>query len=165
MTSRLYMDCEFNALGGQLISMALVSTRGEEWYQSLGVPEDCDPWVRENVIPVLGIAPVSEKAFLTSLEAFLGPLGGCEIFADWPADFEHLCACMSKIGARNGYRVPIECDLRLITGADPKPLLPHNALSDARALRDWHIGLTARRKWDHDYEGEESRRRVKGSGW
>lgn len=32
---RLYLDTEFNGFGGSLISAALVSTGGHEWYEVL----------------------------------------------------------------------------------------------------------------------------------
>lgn len=139
--TRAYIDTEFNGLGGELISMAIITDRGEEWYQVRHVPKrhSCDSWVWENVVPVLGQEAIGDKSFLASLEAFLRPLDRCRFIADWPADFEHLSACMTRIGAMSGYRMPIECTMRLLRSGDLAPVTPHNALSDARALKVWHL--------------------------
>ena len=143
--TRAYIDTEYNGLGGELISMAIVTDVGEEWYQVRQVPKraGCDSWVWENVVPVLGQEAVGDKSFLASLEAFLKPLDRCRFIADWPADFEHLSACMTRIGAMSGYRMPIECTMRLLRSGDVQPVVPHNALSDARALKAWHEGHCA----------------------
>jgi hypothetical protein len=46
---------------------------------------------------------------------------------------------MSELGAELGYRLPIECTMTLLRGSpDIAPEIPHNALSDARALMKWH---------------------------
>jgi|SRR5882672_5214838 len=146
---RLFLDTEFNGFGGELISMALVSEDGREWYQirQLDDEDGLDPWVIEHFIPKLGDkASLSNVEFSLSLQAFLSEFDGCEIMADWPADFEHLCAWMNKMGRSGGWLIPIECTMRLIRGDDTiYPVNPHNALSDARALRDWWIRRIAQR--------------------
>jgi hypothetical protein len=135
---RLYLDTEFNGFGGELISMALVSDAGHEWYQvrkMTGAP--CE-WVSENVIPKLDKLPLESHEFRASFQAFISRFDGCEIIADWPADFEHFCDLLTGIGAEAGYSIPMECTMRLIRGGEITPTNPHNALSDARALCDWH---------------------------
>lgn len=42
---RIYVDCEFNGFGGELMSMALVAEDGREWYNVLPLPRDIEPWV------------------------------------------------------------------------------------------------------------------------
>lgn len=138
---KLYLDCEYNGLNGGLISMAMVSERNSEWYCVVDVPREIDPWVAEHVIPYLGEEPIGEKAFLHSLEAFLLEAGGAEVYADWPADFEHLSRALTAISARKGFKLLLECTMHLIESDELHPAVPHNALSDARALRDWHVGL------------------------
>lgn len=138
---RIYIDCEFNGLGGSLISMALVTESGDEWYEVLELPEGetLDPWVAEHVMPLLGKEPISADEFRAKLHSFLRQFDGCEAMGDWPADFEHLCSQMSFIGADLGFWLPIECSMHLIKGSpEIKSKIPHHALSDARALRDWH---------------------------
>ena len=136
---KLFLDCEFNEFGGELISMALVSEDGKhEFYEVLRYPEKPGAFVAEHVLPKLGKMAIGEKDFDEELARFQGWEPDCEIYADWPADFEHLCACLSRAGRAQGFSIPIECSMHLIRGdATIAPENPHNALSDARALRDW----------------------------
>jgi hypothetical protein len=41
--TRIAVDCEFNSFGGQLISMALVTEHGDEWYMQLELPDNLGP--------------------------------------------------------------------------------------------------------------------------
>lgn len=136
---RIFLDTEFNEFGGELISMALVSEYRHEWYQVRKMTGAPGEWVSEHVIPKLDKLPLDGPEFRASFAAFIGQFSGCEIIADWPADFEHFCALLSGAGAAAGFSIPIECTMRLIRGGDIQPENPHNALSDARALRDWYL--------------------------
>ncbi len=139
---RIYLDTEFNGFGGELISLALVSEEGMEWYETLPLPEVVHPWVAEHVVPFIQKKPIAKEDFVASLADFLVCFADqAEIIADWPADFEHLCVLMTSVGADRGYSIPIECRMTLLRGSpEIAPAVPHNALSDARALRDWHLG-------------------------
>lgn len=135
---RLFLDCEFNEFQGDLISMALVGEDGSEWYEVLAIPEKPGAFVAKHVLTKLEKEPLGGPKFYANLAQFLARYDGCEIIADWPADFEHFGACLSAIGADLGWKLPIECTMRLVRGdATIDPENPHNALSDARALRDW----------------------------
>ena len=68
--TNLYIDTEFNEFGGELISMALVTGTGFEFYEVLECPNP-GPWVKENVIPILGKEPVSKEVFQDKLFNFL----------------------------------------------------------------------------------------------
>ena len=140
---RLFLDCEFNGLGGQLISMALVDAGTKEWYETVPIIEEINPWVAEHVVPFIHKEPIKQTDFLASLAAFLKDYDGCEIIADWPADFEHLCSAMTSIGAEDEWCIPISCTMRLQHSGELAPKIPHNALSDARALRDWYLKSAA----------------------
>ena len=145
--SRLFLDTEFNGFQGELISMALVSAEGYEWYRTVRFVEKPDPWVADNVLPWLG--KVTEMTTRhcdahgelgKSLQAFLSSYRDCEIIADWPADFEHFASLLTGIGADGGFKEAFPCTMRLINvPGQLKPEVPHNALSDARALRDWWL--------------------------
>lgn len=139
----LFLDTEFNEFGGELISMALVAEDGREWYQVRKMTSAPGEWVSEHVIPKLDKLPLEGHEFRASFHAFISNFNGAEIIADWPADFEHFCDLLTGIGADAGFSIPLECTMRLIRGGDIQPENPHNALSDARALRDWYLAEKA----------------------
>lgn len=137
---RIYLDTEFNGFGGQLISMAMVTEGRHEWYGVKELPEEVNPWVAEHVVPKLGQEPWHQFVFLSAFSDFITQFPDCEIIADWPADFEHFNAVMSELGRTRGFSIPMEYTMRFVKGdATIAPENAHNALSDARALRDWHL--------------------------
>lgn len=146
---RLFLDTEFNGFGGDLISLALVSEDGREWYGILPTPDIPDKWVGEHVYPFLDIADypdarMTAPAFQASLAKFLIQFPDAEIIADWPSDFEHLCYMMTYAGQQAGWRIPINCTMRLIRVEGIEPAIAHNALSDARALKEAYMRQYAR---------------------
>lgn len=133
----LYLDTEFNGFDGQLISLALVSSEdGEEFYGVLPLPSKIHPWVKEHVIPYLVQDSEPHHMFRSRLALYLLRHQHETIIADWPADFVHLLECLYE---PNGMSYKIELDFRLVNSGKLDPVIPHNALSDARALMYWHI--------------------------
>jgi hypothetical protein len=131
---RLWIDCEFNGYGGELISMALVDEDGLEWYESLGCAA-ADPWVAANVIPVLDIVSTSRPLMQESLERFLGAYASVHIVSDWPDDIRYFCELLITGPGTRIKTPPLTCEVLRI---DPISARPHNALADARALRLAH---------------------------
>lgn len=141
---KLFLDTEFNGFGGELISLALVAEDGREWYGVLPLPGKIDKWVQEHVVPFLDIEGkyslyALKHEFQASLAKFLIQFPDAEIIADWPSDFEHLCYMMTYAGQQAGWRIPINCTMRLKRIDGVKPEIPHNALSDARALKEAYL--------------------------
>lgn len=138
-TERLYLDCEFNGFGGELISMALVSDSGREWYAVLPEPRVWNEWVHANVLPVLSslkptIYANSREEFRVSLQAFLSHFSNPIIVADWYTDLVHFFGAYA--GRDHTESMAYPCRAELATALpDGSPEFPHNALSDARALR------------------------------
>jgi hypothetical protein len=133
----LYVDTEFNGHGGALISMAVVSDDGREWYEVHECPDPIHPWVAEHVMPKLRKPAVSGAAFRQSLHQFLDQFDTPTVFVDWPADLVHFFN--SFVGETYENVLRLSCKAILFQGkAEFTPDDPHNALSDARALRDWH---------------------------
>ncbi len=134
----LYLDTEFNGFGGSLISIALFDPEGMDFYMALDLGAYIiDPWVAEHVIPVLGkVLPVPYRMVQGTILSYLArkpkPL---VIVADWPADFEHLFRLMNT-GAP--WCVDIPLSAVLVSSPELHPDVPHNALSDAKALAEWH---------------------------
>lgn len=136
---RLYLDCEFNGFAGELISMALVADDGREWYAVLPEPGVWDKWVFENVFPVLKspkptIEAKSREEFRQSLHSFLLQFDNPTIVADWYVDLVHFFHSFE--GKDHQLTIAYPCKVELIlNGPDIEPDVPHNALSDARAIR------------------------------
>ena len=144
---RYFLDTEFNGFAGELISLALVPEHGDqEFYAVLPLPDHVHSWVQRNVVPYLHSVPVGLGGDRTSrLEAATGLahyLAGDEdpvIIADWPEDIAHFCALlvtgpgdMAPVGS---LRFEFLSSPGFSTSVNSK--VPHNALHDARALRDF----------------------------
>lgn len=140
---RVFVDCEFNGFGGDLISMALVSEKGDEWYEVCWMPKafESDVWVWENVLPLLDKPAIGLHEFAQSFGKFVTKLNPSIVVADWPADLKHFYDMMCGSSHQDVVRVSVGAELFL--KADYVSPRPHNALADARALRDHYMQVTA----------------------
>ena len=131
---KLYLDTEFNGHGGELVSLALAAEKGDHFYQELFIPNRIwHPWVHENVVPYLdSINSLSYEEFRKSLREYLRDRSReLIIYADWPADFEHLIQLMVGPTFDTSWMFP--CTMKLVR-VNTFPEKPHHALSDAIAL-------------------------------
>ena len=147
---RYFLDTEYNGTGGALLSLALVPDDGEELYLTLKTDEQPNEWVERHVVPYLDMVPeqlsfprLSRKDAAHELERYLRHDDEPLIFADWPEDVAQFCNLMIT-GA--GDMVDIRhATFKLVpmsnfsTAANSK--VPHNALHDARALRDHVLSM------------------------
>ena len=147
---RYFLDTEYDGFGGPLISLGLVPEDGsEELYLVLEQPVT-DPWVAQNVMPYLDHVPDSLKSPRLSrgdagqaLGAWLQHDDAAEIVADWPEDLAHFANLL--VASPGVMRQIHGLVLRLVPlpgfsiAANSK--VPHNALHDARALREHLLGL------------------------
>jgi hypothetical protein len=83
---KLFLDCEFNGFGGELISMALVDENERYFYEVLPCINPTS-WVLNNVIPILNKQAIDLKKFQNTLFNFLNHYETIHIVADWPEDF------------------------------------------------------------------------------
>lgn len=160
---RYFLDTEYNGWRGELLSLALVpEDGGEEFYVTLDWPGPVQLWVQENVIPYLDMVP---QALLSPRLALQDAAHGLsawlireqeaqffgqydrpvhiEILADWPEDISQICSLLT-IGPGLTVDVPpITFRLLRIPGFSPaaNSKVPHNALHDARALRDHVVAM------------------------
>jgi hypothetical protein len=147
---RYFLDTEYNGWGGALLSLALVPAEGEELYLTLDWQGALDPWVERNVVPYLDsvpeplVSPRLSRADAARLVAhYLAGDAAPLIVADLPEDIALLSALLVT-GPGIMAEVP-QLDLRIrplsgfSTAANSK--VPHNALHDARALRDHLLSL------------------------
>ncbi|WP_073637356.1 3'-5' exoribonuclease [Pseudomonas kairouanensis] len=157
---KLFLDCEFTQLNRdtKLISLALVSEAGHEYYVELTdtyLVGDCSDFVIQNVLPQLNLpehgqplveAQISLLAFLSYLE---GPLEICSDAPDWDWDLFCLLAYVNHRWPANVANRPTNLILLFRhleaddIGSVTLPELPHHALLDARLLADLYRRLTA----------------------
>lgn len=130
----LYLDAEYNDFKGELISMALVSEKGHIWYEVL----PCDNptiWIQQNVIPVLIKPPIYMEDFQHNLEKFICQFDNIHVISDWPEDIMHICnAFITGPGKR--IALPKNGVSFQIIPVEYVSATPHNALSDALALKE-----------------------------
>jgi hypothetical protein len=155
---KLFLDCEFTQLNQdtKLISLALVSEGGDEFYVELTDTyqlEDCSDFVIKNVLPQLDL-PEQGKTMAEaqkSLLAFLGNLNGnleiCSDAPEWDWDFfcqlayaDHRWPPNVINKATNLLRLFRDLEADDI-GDMTMPQLPHHALLDARLLAGLYCKL------------------------
>lgn len=127
----IFIDCEWNEFGGDLISMALCAESGPEFYEVL----PCDnpgEWVAKNVIPFLDKEPVSEEEFKNKLARYLAQFDSVNIISDWPEDISRFCEALITGPGLRLNTPPLTMRIMRIDAESEKP---HNALFDARGIR------------------------------
>jgi hypothetical protein len=147
---RYFLDTEYNGWRGALLSLALVPDDGEDLYLTLDWAGPLDSWVEKNVIPYLDTVPESHVSPRLNRTDAAGTivhyLGGDPeplIVADWPEDIAQFNMLLLN-GPGMMVEVP-SLTFRFLplsgfsTAANSK--VPHNALHDARALRDHVLSL------------------------
>lgn len=135
---RYFLDAEFNGFGGDLISLALVPEDAAllPFYEAITCPEPTE-WVAEHVLPTLQTRPLTRAEVARRFTDYLIDDEAPLLVADWPEDIAH-AAQLLIVGP--GRMAPVR-SLRfelvdpLIVGPVPPSDVPHNACSDARALR------------------------------
>lgn len=130
---RLFIDCEFNSFGGELISMALVDEAGRSWYKATPFYAPVNPWVAEHVLPVMGNVEVLPRdEFSASLAEFLALYHQLHIVADWPEDIKFFCEALITGPGQRVDTPPLTIEIR--RDLDAESAIPHNALADAQAI-------------------------------
>ena len=143
---RYFLDTEYNGFGGALLSLALVpEDGGEEFYMVLAFDGALDPWVERNVLPYLDTVPEALRSprmnrhdAAQALAAWLSHDAEPLIVADWPEDLAQL-AMLLIVGPGQMMSVPaLTLRFEPLQGFSTaaNSAVPHNALHDARALRD-----------------------------
>lgn len=132
---KLFLDCEFNGFGGELISLALIDENNQYFYEVLEYQNPI-PWVVEHVVPILNQVPISLEKFQKQLQNFLNQYNTVEIIADWPEDFALFSRSLIVSAGRCLTTPPLKMQLWMEeTNAHVPSQQPHNALADARALK------------------------------
>jgi hypothetical protein len=146
---RYFLDTEFNGFGGDLISLALVPEYGDQdFYVSLPLPAKVHSWVQQNVIPYLRSVPLGVDHMLSReqaarhIEVYLANDPDPVIVADWPDDLGYFCHLLvtgpGEMITIDGLRLELINAAGFSAAANSR--MPHNALYDARALKDFCLG-------------------------
>ena len=133
-----------------MLSLALVPEDGEELYLTLDWEDALEPWVERNVVPYFDTVPdalvsprLSRADAARALSHYLAGDPAPLIVADWPEDIAQFNMLLVT-GPGTMIEVPplrfqfVELS-GFSTAANSK--VPHNALHDARALRDHMLTL------------------------
>lgn len=146
---KYYLDTEFNGFGGALMSLALVpdDVRLPAFYRVVDWGGgEIDPWVKEHVVPFLGGPPQPRAAVSAELADFLARAESPTVVADWPTDFEHLLSLLIVGPGQMASAPDFGMEFRRLPGFNTADhsRIPHNALSDAWALRHHCVATTVR---------------------
>jgi hypothetical protein len=137
---KLFLDTEFNGFGGRLISLALVPENDtqREFYKEIQISDQFEPWVKDNVVPHLILIPCSHNEFQQALAQYLWEVGDCTIIADWPDDIKYFCESLIT-GPGMMLNMMHNIKFELDFGIDYISQVPHNALHDARAIKEFYM--------------------------
>jgi len=147
---RYFLDTEFNGFAGALLSLALVPEEGEEFYATLQCTDPIDPWVERHVIPYLDHVPDAfQGPRLTRLDAatmlthYLAHDAAPLLVADWPEDIAQFSMLLLTGPGTMVPVPPLSFELLTLPGFSTaaNSAVPHNALHDARSLRDHVLEL------------------------
>ncbi|CAB3904204.1 hypothetical protein LMG26858_04393 [Achromobacter anxifer] len=139
-----YLDTEFDGFGGPLLSLALVREDGASLYLIYQGHAAQQPWVRENVLPIMRAVPLPVSAVnchhhggAYRIAEFLHGDPSPHINTDWPDDVRYFC---QAIITAPGQMVAIPHLSFEIHRVDSYPTtldgaIQHNAWWDAMALR------------------------------
>lgn len=147
---RYFLDTEYNGWGGALLSLALVPDDGEELYLTLDWEGPLEEWVERHVVPYLDTVPepllsprLSKTDAARTLAHYLAGDPEPLIVADWPEDIAQINLLLLT-GPGTMVEVP-SLTFRFLPlsgfSTAANSAVPHNALHDARALRDHVLAL------------------------
>lgn len=140
---RYYLDTEFNGMGGELISLALVPEimKDAGLYLVSGCAEP-EPWIAANIMPILysGVpdaVDISDGEYGLFIAQYLSGDPDPVIVTDWPDDIKYFCEAVIT-GPGEMISVPgLKFEMHRVD-AYPTTLegaVQHNAWWDAMALR------------------------------
>ena len=143
---KYFLDCEFDGHSGPLLSLALVNEApGGASVHIRTTARAADPWVRENVEPLMDFHAASWSREVElhevgeTIRKFLRDNGDLTIVADSVVDIARFCRALST--NRDGGWASVEGDMRFEVydvaayPTDVPGAVQHNAWWDAMALR------------------------------
>ncbi len=161
----IFLDTEFSTLDpykGEILSIGLVKMNGDELYLELEHEGPVSPWVKKHIIPTLNEVKVSRKEAVIKIKKFVGkgkPYAVAYVnqfdmiytyklfdknktpFYWLPIDFASILFAQGL----NPYSIGTKQNENLLKeiGVDEKKFKhTHNALDDARLLREIYLKMT-----------------------
>lgn len=133
-----FCDAEFDVPTDTLISLGIVSEDGNRtFYEVLDYSNIQDPWVKQNVIPILQKEPISLEDFQDRLEKFVSQFPGMEVVVNHPNDVIYFNKALLKEKGKWIKIQPLSFIIDDNLSGKGSTLL-HNAIHDAQATRlDW----------------------------
>jgi DNA polymerase III epsilon subunit-like protein len=159
----IFVDTEFSSLDpykGEILSIGMVDVEGKELYLELEYDDKIDPWVKKNIIPTLKAKKVSRQKAANEIRKFVGKgkpymmayvnqydtlylyklLGKNKPFNWLPIDF---AAILFGMGINpEVFDVKEKDNFFSEIGVDPTKYHQHNALDDAKLLREVYLKMT-----------------------
>lgn len=139
-----FLDAEFDVPSDTLISLGIVSEDGQKTFYEVieHAGKIQDPWVLQNVVPILQKDPISFEAFQDKLEEFVKQFAGMEIVVNHPSDTLYFSRALIR---EKGKWIKIQPLTMVVDDnlSGKGSTLLHNAIHDAQATRkDWlkHYG-------------------------
>lgn len=162
----IFLDTEFTSLDpyqGEILSIGLVKITGEELYLELKFAGRVDTWVRKNILPTLKDPKISREAAILKINNFIGSQKPYIVAYINQYDVIYTYKLFGK-KAKPFYWVPIDFASILFTlGINPEAYYykdkdnffkdiginttkynNHNALDDARLLREVYLKMTTK---------------------
>lgn len=158
------MDTEFSSLNpyqGEILSIDLVKMNGDGLYLELEYDGPADPWVVENIIPSLTAVKVSRKQAIEKVKEFIGNTKPYIMAYVNQYDVIYTYKLFGNV-EKPFFWIPIDFGSILFGyGIDPEAYFPkdkknffkqigidaskyreHNALDDAKLLREVYLKMT-----------------------
>ena len=160
----IFFDSEFTSLNpynGEILSIGMVKENGEEFYIELECDAKPNDWVKENILPTLTEKKVSREDAKRRIIDFVGDdepimvtyvsqydtIYFYKLFDGPETPFYWLPIDFAAILFSKGYE-PEDCviggKICRELGINDEKYRPHNALCDARLLREVYLKLCAR---------------------
>ncbi len=144
LSMKIFIDCEYNGMGGQLLSIALVpeDLQFENLYREQVIHEPIQDWVQENVIPKLRqiegtYAPCTREQLQIDIALYLNQYDRIHLIADWPDDIKYFCDLLITGPGKRLNTPALIMEVR--RDLDCESSNPHHALADAQAMRNHYI--------------------------
>ena len=159
----VFYDTEFTSLDpymGEILSVGLVKLSGEELYLELEYDGEVSDWVRDNLLHTLTKEKVSREEAKVTIKEFLGPdkpymmayvnqfdaIYTYKLFGIDPQPFHWLPIDFASMLFAHGYDPELLCDFSKtaeVLGIDHAAYQQHNALDDAKFLREAYLKLVS----------------------